>query len=311
MIARSLRQSTGLAGAARGSHAAMLQSRRLLSTAEADKYCMDLVRTHDYENYLANIFTPSRSRAAAVAIRAFNVETAQIRDIVSEPNIGKMRIQWWRDGIDKTFKGSPPSHPVMQTIARTLETTRLSQTWFKKILNAREAYMQDKQYDTIAELEDYAENTSSSVTYLHLEALGLQNVHAEHAASHIGKAIGICIAIRATPFDVSRRKFHLPAEVMAQHSVVTEEVFRNGPSTELTDAIFTIATRANDQLLTARSFAKDVPKQAVPALLPLIACEHYLKALEKANFNVFDPELQKKSLALPFKLWTSARQSKY
>eukprot|EP00842_Homolaphlyctis_polyrhiza_P006114 jgi/Hompol1/6503/HPOL_002385-RA len=204
------------------------------------------------------------------AIKAFNVETALIRDIVSESAIGAMRLQWWRDGIESTFKGTPPNHPVLMTLAKSLDKSPLSQMWFKKLLAAREANMRDTQFATLTELETYAENTSSALINLHLEALGVRDLHAEHAASHGGKAIGIVTAVRATPHNVSQRRFYLPAEIMAQHGIVTEQVFRTGPSDKLSDAIFQIATRANDQLLTARSFAKDIQKESVPALLPLV-----------------------------------------
>ncbi|KAL2917313.1 hypothetical protein HK105_202977 [Polyrhizophydium stewartii] len=286
-------------------------ARGYASRMSTEQHCIDLVRTHDYENYLATIFFPARARPAAWALKAFNVETALIRDAVSDANIGAMRIQWWRDAIERTFKGSPPNHPVLTELARALEASRLSQMWFKKILTARESNLRDSQYASLADLEAYAENTMSSLMLLHLEALGITDSHAEHAASHSGKAIGIATVIRGTPFNVSKRRFLLPAEIMAEHSVVTEEVYRSGPSEKLADAVFAIATRANDQLLTARSFAKDVPAGAVPALLPLTPCESYLQGLQKANFNVFDPALQKRSLSLQFRLWNRARQNTY
>ncbi|KAJ8325229.1 hypothetical protein QVD99_005988 [Batrachochytrium dendrobatidis] len=288
-----------------------LQSRQLLTSNQSEKYCMDLVRTHDYEQFLITLFTPEFARQTVWALKAFNVETAIIRDAVTDVNIGSMRIQWWRDAIEKTFQGSAPNHPVMMALAKSLESTRLSRMWFTKILAAREANLRDTQHTTIADLEAYSENTMSSLIYLHLEALGVTDVNAEHAASHSGKAIGITTALRSTPFNISKQRFYLPTEIMAQHQVVTEDIFRFGSNEHLLDAVFTIATRANDQILTARSFSKDVPITAIPALLPLILGDNYLTNLQKANFNVFDPSLQKKSLFLQFYIWNLARKNKY
>lgn len=42
---------------------------------------------------------------------------------------------------------------------------------------------------------------------------GLKDVHADHAASHIGKAQGIVTCLRATPYHSSRRKVYLPMDV--------------------------------------------------------------------------------------------------
>lgn len=42
-------------------------------------------------------------RNAQYAIRAFNIELASIRENVSNPTIGKLRTQFWKDTIEKTF----------------------------------------------------------------------------------------------------------------------------------------------------------------------------------------------------------------
>lgn len=43
--------------------------------------------------------------------------------------------------------------------------------------------------------------------------VGVKNVHADHAASHIGKAQGILTCLRATPYNSSRRKVYLPMDI--------------------------------------------------------------------------------------------------
>ena len=42
----------------------------------------------------------------------------------------------------------------------------------------------------------YAENTASSLLYLQLETLNVRNNEADHAAGHVGKAIGIATLLR-------------------------------------------------------------------------------------------------------------------
>jgi hypothetical protein len=43
--------------------------------------------------------------------------------------------------------------------------------------------------------------------------LGIKDLHADHAASHIGKAQGIVTCLRATPYHGSRRKVFLPMDI--------------------------------------------------------------------------------------------------
>ncbi|KAG7999288.1 NADH dehydrogenase (ubiquinone) complex I [Nibea albiflora] len=107
--------------------------------------------------------------------------------------------------------------------------------------------LDDRAYRNLQELEAYSENTQSSLIYLLLECLGtdlfnfccctliqtrlqllssgvcvcvcvcvlagIKDVHADHAASHIGKAQGIVTCLRATPYHSSRRKVYLPMDI--------------------------------------------------------------------------------------------------
>ncbi|CAG8813427.1 2365_t:CDS:2, partial [Gigaspora rosea] len=70
----------------------------------AIKYCSELVRKHDPENYLVSMFYPKHLQKVYYAIRAFNLELVMVRDSVSSPQIGKIRMQFWRDTVDNVFK---------------------------------------------------------------------------------------------------------------------------------------------------------------------------------------------------------------
>lgn len=111
-------------------------------------------------------------------------------------------------------------------------------------VSEQEKDLDDRAYRNLQELEAYSENTQSSLIYLLLECLGeksqvlqeplkrhhgacgrssikqeliylsgVKDVHADHAASHIGKAQGITTCLRATPYHSGRRKVYLPMDV--------------------------------------------------------------------------------------------------
>ena len=61
----------------------------------------------------------------------------------------------------------------------------------------------------------------------------------------------------------------IPAEITAKHGVSQEEVFRKGPASKgIDDAVFDLATIANDNMVTAREMFGDiagkVPRVAMP-----------------------------------------------
>lgn len=62
-------------------------------------------RTQDYENYLCGLLLPAAAaRRGFFAIRAWNIETANIKSVVNESMMAKIRIQWWRDILTQLYK---------------------------------------------------------------------------------------------------------------------------------------------------------------------------------------------------------------
>ena len=103
----------------------------------------------------------------------------------------------------------------------------------------------------------------------------------------------------------------LPLDVLARHGVVEEDIFRGAvDATALSDAVFEIATRANDHLITARSSVKTMPQEAFPAMLPSVPADMYLKRLEEKRFNILDPAVgARQNAMLPLKLaWSAYRK---
>jgi NADH dehydrogenase [ubiquinone] 1 alpha subcomplex assembly factor 6 len=77
------------------------------------EYCVNRVRQHDYENYLCTFALPPAHRPAALAVRAFNVETAQALGATKEPHIAIMRLQWWRESVAAIHAGNPGKVPKL------------------------------------------------------------------------------------------------------------------------------------------------------------------------------------------------------
>lgn len=165
------------------------------------------------------------------------------------------------------------------------------------------------------DLEAYAENTYGSLHYLALESLGIQSTPLDHIGSHIGKATGIVSILRGIPYNVrhpSTPSVVLPLDVMAAHDVSQESVLRLGPEAPgLKDAVFEVATRANDHMLTARKMLNEVGEEgkgpAFSTFLPAVPTSMWLETLEKCDFNVFDSKMMGKQWTLPWRAWRAAR----
>lgn len=330
----------------------------------ARKYCVNQLRQGDYDAYLVRQFVPRSAQNAYDALRTLNLELARLPETVSNPTIGLMRMQFWRDSINKTFAGNPPKEPIsillhkaMTDLAeRTGSTSSASSIkfWLLRFINTREKYMDNRPFSSLVALEDYAENTYATLMYMTLAAMDVRSVHMDHLASHIGKACGIVATLRGVPILAAPpRPVHtpggveagnsrsqallLPLDVMAEVGLREEDVFRHGPNANgLQDAIFKVATRANDHLITAREMLKNIRQGADPGheyehagelehtygedeqdttlrdikrgfgvLLDATPAGDYLERIEKANF---DPFQVKSSWKLPWRIWQALRK---
>ncbi|KOC66745.1 NADH dehydrogenase (ubiquinone) complex I, assembly factor 6 [Habropoda laboriosa] len=266
-------------------------------------YCLELVRKHDYENFLCTLLLPHETRAVAFPIRAFNVEVAQVKDQVSDYKIGEMRLKFWEDALNNTYKKNPPKSPVMLALYKILQKHSLSKHYFKRLIDIRFEKLHDYSFNDITAIERYAEYSNSSIYYLLLEAHGVTNINADHAASHMGKAHGIINLIRSVPYNASKRINMLPQDILMKHGVSTEAVLQGQSSKELQNVIYDVASYGKLHLDAAISLKSNVGKKANLIFLPIICLQKYLEELRRVDFNIFDAKLYRKDNLLPLYLF--------
>ncbi|XP_076749962.1 NADH dehydrogenase (ubiquinone) complex I, assembly factor 6 homolog sicily [Xylocopa sonorina] len=271
-------------------------------------YCSELVRKHDYENFLCTLLLSREFRAAAFAIRAFNIEVAQVKDQVSDYRIGEMRLKFWTHSLNDTYNGNPPRSPVMLELHRILQKYPISKHYFKRLIDIRLEKLHDDSFNDMTSIEKYAEYSNSSVYYLLLQAHGVNNINADHAASHMGKAQGIVNLIRSVPHNSRRRVNMLPQDILMKHSVSTEAILQGQSSKNLQNVIYDVASYGKLHLDATITLKNKVEKKAKLIFLPVVCLQKYLDDLRRADFNVFDVKLQRKNNLLPlylyWKSWT-------
>src|SRR3984885_12203273 len=91
----------------------------------SDDFCADLVRTHDFARYASTLFLPAAQRRALLALYAFNVEISRVRDQVSQPLPGEMRLQWWTDMLAGAGHGGIEGNPVAAELLLSIGDPRL------------------------------------------------------------------------------------------------------------------------------------------------------------------------------------------
>ncbi|HKU93821.1 MAG TPA: squalene/phytoene synthase family protein, partial [Vineibacter sp.] len=193
--------------------------------AEDQRACGEQARTGDRERFLCSLFAPEPARSDLWALLAFNLEIARTRETVSEPTLGEIRLQWWREAIETAGGGAPRAHPVVRALAAAIARVRPPHERFERLLHARVHDLYDDPLPDLAALEDYADATSGELSVLAMDLLGVDDSPAREAARHVGIAWALTGFVRATPFLASQRRLALPADLLTAEGVSTEAIF--------------------------------------------------------------------------------------
>jgi len=272
-----------------------------------------LLRRHDRDRYLTTLFAPGDRREALLALYAFNYEVARTREIVTEPLLGQIRLQWWRESLEAAYAGGVVRHhEVVEPLTSAIRKHALSREHFERLLEARALDLAEAPPATVEELEAYCEATSSRLLWLALEVLGVRNNEAASAAAReIGIAYALTGLLRAVPFHARARRQYIPAEIAAEAGLDPAALFALKPTPALRKAVAALAAEAARHLAAARNRAREVPKSALPALLPGRLAESALKRIARAGHDMFDPRLEEPNLGRSLGLAWSALRGRY
>lgn len=273
-------------------------------------FCADLVRSHDFPRYVATLFVPAAERRALLALYAFNVEIVRVRDQVSQPLPGEIRLQWWTDMLSGEVHGSAEGNPVAAELLRAIRDYDLPVDPLSLLADEHQFDLYNDPMPTMAALEGYLAATFSALLGLAARIMGPPSEAAEHLARHAGLAQGIVQVIANLPRDASRRQLFLPQQVLASHNCNMEDVFAGKETPSLRAVLDQLAAEAQRHLTTALSLLADVPASVRPAFLPLSQVRADLRRLSQPRRNPFAPQPVSRLRTL-WTLWRASRSREF
>jgi phytoene synthase len=234
---------------------------------EAPGHLVADVRRHDRARFLAALFAPEPARGHLVALYAFNLEIAKVRAVVSNPMLGEIRLQWWRDALDEIEAGAPPrAHDVVLALAAAIRAAGLPRAEFDRLIDARGRDLDEAPPPTLRDLTDYATATGGTLACLAVRTLGVVDASARDAARDVGTAWALAGILRATAHLAGEGRTLLPADLLAAEGVSVADVVAGRASPGLARVVARVAGEAARHLAAARTRRSRVPAAARPAL---------------------------------------------
>src|SRR5258707_1356518 len=117
---------------------------------DAFAHCEAVLRAADKDCFLTTLFAPAEHRDALIALYAFNVEIARVREVVREPLAGEIRLQWWSDVLRGAGRGEIEANPVAAALLATIARYKLPLERFEALIAARRFDLYDDPMGALA-----------------------------------------------------------------------------------------------------------------------------------------------------------------
>ncbi|CAJ0605992.1 unnamed protein product [Cylicocyclus nassatus] len=280
---------------------------------EAFDHCLELVRAHDKDNYQAVLTMPKGNRPEVIALLAFNVELAMIREKINpqrrNDTSGMYRLQFWRDAIQSIYGNAAmpvPRQPV--AVALCAFAPKASMSLLDSLITARQRSIGDRPFKSMDELSVYGKSTTGALTCLQAESLARECAvlkppkEVVQAANELGAAYGIMNLIRSSLPLMARGVILLPTDLLAMHDLTLDKVYNRKNPEAVAALVRDMVQAASAHLSASRELYPLVPRALCPALAaPASVVDYIIANTTKAKFDLYNPLLQRRS---PYLMWS-------
>jgi phytoene synthase len=279
-------------------------------TGDSARFCANLVRSYDFARYAATLFVPADRRRALLALYAFNAEISRVREQVTQPLPGEIRLQWWTDMLAGAGHGGVEGNPVAAELLMTIHNFRLPVEPLRRLIEEHQFDLYNDPMPSMAALEGYINDTTTALFMLAADIAARPSAEIEHLARHAGLAQGLAQVIANVPLDASRRQLFVPLQVLQQHGSGIEEIFAGKQTPKVRATLDQLIGEAQRHLKTALGLLADMPPQVRPIFLPLALVRRDLARMARADTDPFVLDVRSR-LSTLWTLWRASRSRQF
>ena len=234
------------------------------------------------DRYVAATLAPPADRAALAAVAAFAAELARIPAIVSEPMLGDIRLQWWRDALASGREGQRSGHPVADALSEAAQRYRLDPAVLGEMIDARELDLSGGMPHDDAQLSAYLRATEGHPFRLALVIAGARGDLIDELAGPAGEAYGLARGLGRLAVQVHNGGVILPAERIRRAGADPNGLAGQPLAADVELALRCVTAdleaKARAALADVRAKWRDLDRASRIALLPLAMVEPYFRA---------------------------------
>jgi len=190
------------------------------------EYCQNKAASSGSSFYYSFLFLPKNKRRAITALYAFCREIDDITDEIKDPNIVKIKLEWWRIDVRKIYAATP-EHLVNRELQEVIKEFNLKEELLLEIITGMQMDVDYTHYTDFKSLEAYCYRVAGVVGLLSIEIFGYTNNQTQEYAKYLGNALQLTNIIRDIYEDASRQRIYIPAEELKHFNITPSQIFTN------------------------------------------------------------------------------------
>ena len=262
-----------------------------------------LVRTQDPDRYLLSMFYGPEVRAHLWSLYAFNHEIAKTREVVTDTNIGLIRLQWWRDALAEFYeKNEVKKHDVMTGLAAVIWRYNLPRDVFDHLIYAREFDLEDRQPGSLEGLCNYVDYTHTPL--LRMAVIVAGEDPDDPALQPVAMAYALARLIRAVPYHMSQSRCFMPEDLMRRAGINFGTLQIGQSKDALIPVITAVRDKAEDLLRQAGQ-----GEQGRMVRLHRVMTAQYLNKIKRLGDDAYNGRLSVPPALRTIGLWRAAQKA--
>jgi phytoene synthase len=251
-----------------------------------DPYLIEVVRAWDRPRYVATLFAPAAARPALFALYAFAAEVARVPGQVREAGLGEVRLQWWREAVERVAGGAPGETPVLRALGEAMAAHGLPADALVELIEACRDDLYADPPASRTELEAYLGHTQSALFQLASLILGGDGTRTADAAGHAGVAYGLARRLAQLARERARGRSIVPADYLWEHGLQADSFASPAAVSGLAGAVAAVAELAEGHLGEATQELPLVGRAGRAAFLPLATVRPLLNRIRREGEGI-------------------------
>lgn len=254
----------------------------MLRRSDSYRLAAEALRKLSRTRYYATLVLPRRYRGSVQALYAYAAELAAVRQRVSEPGAGEVRLKWWSDALSGTEHGDVRANPVADALLDVVERLGLPERGLIRMAEARRFDLSGEPMPNLTQFEGYAGETVSTLyQYAALIANGGKDPGTADAAGHLGVGEALVDALFELPRDLSHGRIRVPLSVFSATGASADDLLTGNTTPGVLAATAQLREVARGHLRKAQVALPKVARPLRPVFAPIAVADLLLSRLEQ------------------------------